>query len=165
MKHFIVVTISYILFPLTIQAQMRTVMGMRHDDDTLAVKYTKEMLQGKLWEFNIPEGVEIDGYAYIEFKGDSLFQTFVLEGKKYVFPCVYYLSDSYQMDFNDERVGANQTGKYIQVKYLDANCDGTGKTREDSFWIKKLTNDTLEFVKWKFRKRTERYHAKPIQEQ
>ena len=59
MKHFIVVTISYILFPLTIQAQMRTVMDMHHADDTLEVKYTKEMLQGK-WipcskygEFNV----------------------------------------------------------------------------------------------------------------
>ena len=59
MKHFIVVTISYILFPLAIQAQMETVMDMHHDDDTLEVKYMKEMLQGK-WipcskygEFNV----------------------------------------------------------------------------------------------------------------
>ena len=59
MKHFIVVTISYILFPLAIQAQMETVMDIHHDDDTLEVKYTKEMLQGK-WipgskygEFNV----------------------------------------------------------------------------------------------------------------
>lgn len=160
MKH-IIVLIVCTLFPLVMQSQI----SMHHADDTLNVKYTKKMLQGKVWEFNIPEGVEIDGYAYIEFKGDSLFQTFALEGKKYVFPCVYYLSDSYQMDFNDERVGSNQAGKYIQVKYIDADCDGTGKKGEDSFWIRKLTDDTLELVGWKIQDSTEHYHAKPIQEQ
>lgn len=165
MKHFIILFLACTLFPLTIQAQIRTVMSMHHDDDTLDVKYTKKMLQGKVWEFNIPEGVEIDGYADIEFKGDSLFQTFVLEGKKYVFPCVYYLSDSYQMGFDDEREGSNQEGKYLQVKFLDANCDGTGETGEDSFWIKKLTDDILELVGWRYRKATARFHAKPIQEQ
>lgn len=162
MKHFIVVTIACILFPLAIQAQMGTVMDMHHADDTLNVKYTKKMLQGKLWEAEISEGVE--AYGCFEFKGDSLRLTFISEGKEYVFPCVYYLSDSYQMGFDDEREGSNQEGKYLQVKFLDANCDGTGETGEDSFWIKKLTNDILELVGWRYRKATARFHAKSMQE-
>ena len=59
MKYIIVLFIVCTLFPLTMQAQMETVMDMHHDDDTLEVKYMKEMLQGK-WipcskygEFNV----------------------------------------------------------------------------------------------------------------
>lgn len=165
MKHFIVVTISCILLPLAIQAQMGTVMDMHHDYDTLDVKYTKKMLQGKLWEFNIPEEVEVEGYSCIEFKGDSLYQTYIIEGTKYVFPCVYYLSDSYQMDFDDKRDGTNQAGKYLQVQCRDAELDGTGELADYSYWIRKLTDDTLELVEWKSQKEIKRYHAKPIQEQ
>ena len=47
MKHFIVLFIACILFPLITYAQI----SMHHADDTLEVKYTKDMLQGKLWEF------------------------------------------------------------------------------------------------------------------
>ena len=59
MKYIIVLFIVCTLFPLAIQAQMETVMDMHHADDTLDVKYTKDMLQGK-WipgskygEFNV----------------------------------------------------------------------------------------------------------------
>ena len=55
MKHFIVLFIACILFPLITYAQI----SMHHADDTLEVKYTKDMLQGK-WipcskygEFNV----------------------------------------------------------------------------------------------------------------
>ena len=153
------------LFLLTIQMLTGTVMGMRHDDDTLAVKYTKEMLQGKLWEFEIPEGVEVDGYAYIEFKHDSLYQTFTVDGKTTVFPCIYYLSDSYQTDYKEESEDFNQAGKYIQVKYFYTNSEGIGETESQSFWIRKLTNDTLELIEWRSRNTIERYHAKPIKKQ
>ena len=157
MKYILVLFIACTLFPLTIQAQMETVMDMHHDDDTLDIKYTREMLQGKLWEF-----VGDVGYASIEFKGDSLYRTFVLENKKYVFPCIYYLSDSYQMDYKEENEDFNRAGKYIQVKYLDANCDGTGEIGSQSFRIKKLTDDTLELIEWQSQNSTEQYHAKPI---
>ena len=160
MKYIIVLFIVCTLFPLTMQAQMETVMDMHHDDDTLDVKYTKEMLQGKLWEF-----VGDVGSVSISFTDNSMYQTFVLEGKEYVSPCVYYLSDSFEMDFDDKREGSNQAGKYLQVKYLDAECDGTGEIGYQSLWIKKLTDDTLELVEWKSQNATECYHAKPIQEQ
>ena len=165
MKHFIVVTISYILFPLAIQAQMETVMDMHHDDDTLDVKYTKEMLHGKLWELEIPKGIEVEGYAYISFTNNSMRQIFIIENTKYDFPCIYYLSDSYQMDFDDKRDGTNQAGKYLQVQCRDAELDGTGELADYSYWIRKLTDDTLELVEWKSQKEIKRYHAKPIQEQ
>ena len=64
-----------------------------------------------------------------------------------------------------KRENFNQAGKYIQVKYLYTNCDGTESIESQSFWIRKLTDDTLELVEWRYRKRIERYHAKPIQEQ
>ena len=163
MKYFIVLFIACTLFPVTMQAQRGNVMGMYYADDTLDVKYTKDILQGKLWELNNSEDVE--GYSCIEFKGDSLHQTYIIEGTKYVFPCVYYLSDSYQMDYDEKRENFNQAGKYIQVKYLYTNCDGTESIESQSFWIRKLTDDTLELVEWRYRKRIERYHAKPIQEQ
>ena len=160
MKHFIVVTISCTLFPLAIQAQMETVMDMHHADDTLNIKYTKKMLQGKLWEF-----VGDVGSVSISFTDNSMYQTFVLEGKEYVSPCVYYLSDSFEMDFDDKRKGSNQAGKYLQIKYLDANCDGTGNIGFHSFWIRELTDDTLEITEWRAQDATIRYHAKPIKEQ
>ena len=165
MKHIIVLFIVCTLFPLTIQAQMETVMDMHHDDDTLDVKYTKEMLQGKLWELEIPKGIEVEGYAYISFTNNSMRQIFIIENTKYDFPCIYYLSDSYQMDFDDKRDGTNQAGKYLQVQCRDAELDGTGELADYSYWIRKLTDDTLELVEWKSQKEIKRYHAKPIQEQ
>ena len=150
------------LFPLTMQAQMGTVMDMRHDDDTLDVKYTKDMLQGKLWELEIQEGVEGVSYGCLEFKGNSMHQTYIVGGTKYEFPCVYYLSDSFEMDFDDNREGSNQAGKYLQVKYLDSNCDGTGDIGFHSFWIRKLTDDTLVLVKMGSQNATAVFHAKPI---
>ena len=165
MKHFIVLLIAYTLFPLVIHAQRGNVMSMYYADNTLDVKYTKEMLQGKLWELEIQEGVEGVAYGCIEFKDNSMHQTYIVEGTKYEFPCVYYLSDSFEMDFGDKREGSNQAGKYLQIKYLDANCDGTGDIGFHSFWIKKLTNDTLEITEWRAQDATIRYHAKPITEQ
>ena len=67
------------------------------------------------------------------------------------------------MDYDEKRENFNQAGKYIQVKYLYTNCDGTESIESQSFWIRKLTDDTLELVEWRYRKRIERYHAKPIQ--
>ena len=165
MKYIIVLFIACTLFPLTIQAQMETVMDMHHDDDTLDVKYTKEMLQGKLWELEIQEGVESVAYGCIEFKDNSMHQTYIVEDTKYEFPCVFYLSDSFEMDFDDKRKGSNQAGKYLQIKYLDANCDGTGNIGFHSFWIRELTDDTLEITEWRAQDATIRYHAKPIKEQ
>ena len=59
MKYFIVLFIACTLFPVTMQAQRGNVMSMYYADDTLEVKYTKDMLQGK-WipgskygEFNV----------------------------------------------------------------------------------------------------------------
>ena len=162
MKHIIFIFIACILFPLTIQAQMRTVMYMRHADDNLDVKYTKDMLQGKLWELEIQEGVEGVHCGCLEFNGNSMHQTYIVGGTKYEFPCIYYLSDSFEMDFDDNREGSNQAGKYLQVKYLDANCDGTGNIGFHSFWIRKLTDDTLELTEWRAQDATIRFHAKQI---
>mgnify|MGYP003468396404 CR=1 FL=1 len=89
MKHIIVLFIVCTLFPLTMQAQMETVMDMHHDDDTLDVKYTKKMLQGKLWVLEIQEGVEGVAYGCIEFKDYSMHQTYIVEDTKYEFPCVF----------------------------------------------------------------------------
>ena len=160
MKYILVLFIACTLFPLAIQAQMETVMDMHHADDTLNIKYTKKMLQGKLWEF-----VGDVGSVSISFTDNSMYQTFVLEGKEYVSPCVYYLSDSFEMDFDDKRKGSNQAGKYLQIKYLDANCDGTGNIGFHSFWVRELTDDTLEITEWRAQDATIRYHAKPIKEQ
>lgn len=120
----------------------------------------KELLQGKLWEF-----VGDVGSVSISFTDNSMHQTYIIEDTKYEFPCVFYLSDSFEMDFDDKRKGSNQAGKYLQIKYLDANCDGTGNIGFHSFWIRELTDDTLEITEWRAQDATIRYHAKPIKEQ
>lgn len=161
MKHIITLLIVILFSPMTLWSQEIDYEDiMHHDDDTIDVKYTKEMLQGKVWEIDKTKvEVEDDCDLNMIFKGDSLLQICIVHGKKYIFPCVYFLSDSYLMDYDDEEC-SNQTGKYLQVKCLDTECDGTGRESSMSYWIRKLSDDTLEIVEWRSQKSTDSFRAK-----
>ena len=163
MKHIIVLLLTVIFYTQSIWSQeIDFVDMMHHDDDTLDVNYTKKLLQGKVWKSEEITNIEDGDYLCMTFKGDSLLLSGLYEGQKYDLPCVFYLSDSYLMDFDDEMEDSNGVGNYLQVKCLDAGGDGTGRASSMSYWIRKLTHDTLEIVEWKSQNSTMRFHAKSL---
>ena len=161
MKHILPVIIACTLFPLSVMSQEEYCDPLTHVDDTLDVEYTKEMLQGKLWILQIEDWMYTKNELIYYFETDSVIVTGIMEdGKKLVSPCVYYLNNSYLHEYDDENTGSNESGKYLQVKFLDTQGDGTGKTDNESYWIRKLTSDTLEIVPWG-QGGIMRFHAKP----
>lgn len=133
----------------------------------IPAKFSKEQLIGKKWtksttidssqkkivnkhgkitmgSKNVTIGVGADFSLSYVFDKDSVTLTATVNGEPIVMRYAYYLSDSFECDFNSSKVGGNFQGNWLNT-YMEYMVGGKKKTEENCSKILSLTDQELVF--------------------
>ena len=84
-----------------------------------------DQLQGKTWRYQWPAGKEDDDYSELTFTCCIETNREYMPGEEdIILSNPFYLSDTFERRFDDNKIGQNQSGKYLVVK-------GDGDPEED----------------------------------